>query len=103
MPEVVVLCARHGCKVPLLARGRAGREVEGLGGEALAIPTDVADYGAVERAADNGAHGRFGDQSRTKSPLLWASENRGWIAAGAALAVGAGFVTARLGGGGEKK
>src|SRR2546430_3098985 len=49
--------ARHGCKVALLARGRAGldaaaREVEELGGEALVIPTDVADHTAVERAAD---------------------------------------------------
>src|SRR5256885_8174071 len=54
--------ARHGCKVALLARGRAGleaaaREVEELGGEALAIPTDVADYDAVERAADQVATG----------------------------------------------
>jgi len=51
---------RHGCKVALLARGRAGleaaaREVEELGGEALVIPTDVADYEAVERAADQAA------------------------------------------------
>ena len=38
---------------------------------------------------DRGAHGRFDKGARTSSPLLWASENRGWIAAGAALAVGA--------------
>jgi NAD(P)-dependent dehydrogenase (short-subunit alcohol dehydrogenase family) len=38
---------------------------------------------------DHGAHGRFGKGARTSSPLLWASENRGWIAAGAALALGA--------------
>src|SRR5207248_2692308 len=49
--------AGHGCKVALLARGRAGleaaaREVEELGGEALVMPTDVADYDAVEDAAD---------------------------------------------------
>src|SRR5438874_10332325 len=49
--------ATHGCKVALLARGRAGldaaaREVEQLGGKALAIPTDVADHQAVERTAD---------------------------------------------------
>jgi short-subunit dehydrogenase len=49
--------ARHGCKIALLARGRAGleaaaKEVKNLGGEALVIPTDVADYDAVERAAD---------------------------------------------------
>src|SRR5437867_841203 len=56
--------AKRGCKVALLARGRAGleaaaREVEELGGEALNIPTDVADYEAVERAA-NQIVDRFG-------------------------------------------
>ena len=49
--------AKHGCTVALLARGRAGleaaaREVEELGGNALIIPTDVADHEAVDRAAD---------------------------------------------------
>jgi short-subunit dehydrogenase len=56
----------------------------------------------LDEHRDHGAHGRFDEQSRTSSPLLWASENRGWLAAGAALAVGAGLVTARMGGG-EKK
>jgi NAD(P)-dependent dehydrogenase (short-subunit alcohol dehydrogenase family) len=56
--------AEHGCKVALLARGRAGlegaaRDVEDRGGEALVIPTDVADFAAVERAADEVAE-RFG-------------------------------------------
>jgi len=42
--------------VALLARGEAGlegarKEVESAGGQALAIPTDVADYGQVEAAA----------------------------------------------------
>jgi hypothetical protein len=41
---------------------------------------------------DRGAHGRFDDSSRTRSPLLWASEHRAWLAAGAAAAVGAGIV-----------
>lgn len=94
--------------------GRAGleaasREVEELGGGALVIPTDVADSEAVEKAADRvaqkfgredqGAHRRFDNQSRVSWPLPWASGNRGWIAAGAALAVGAGLVAARLRGG----
>jgi short-subunit dehydrogenase len=48
--------ARHGARVGLLARGREGleaasREVEKLGGIAMAIPTDVADAAAVEAAA----------------------------------------------------
>jgi short-subunit dehydrogenase len=47
---------RYGAKVGLLARGTDGleaakREIEDLGGTALAIPTDVADSTAVDRAA----------------------------------------------------
>jgi NAD(P)-dependent dehydrogenase (short-subunit alcohol dehydrogenase family) len=46
----------QGAKVALLARGKAGlagavRDVEQAGGEALAIPTDVADPDQVEAAA----------------------------------------------------
>ncbi|HET9154611.1 MAG TPA: SDR family oxidoreductase [Solirubrobacterales bacterium] len=46
-----------GCKVALLARGAealegARRDVEAAGGQALAIPTDVADAEAVEAAAE---------------------------------------------------
>ncbi len=49
--------ARHGFDVALLSRdpGRlqaAAEEARGLGVRALAIPTDVADAGAVEAAAD---------------------------------------------------
>lgn len=49
--------ARQGAKIGLLARGRAGleaarAEVEQLGGQALAVPTDVADAQAVEAAAE---------------------------------------------------
>lgn len=48
--------ARRGAKVALIARGEKGLraaadEVQALGGEALALPTDVADQAAVERAA----------------------------------------------------
>jgi NAD(P)-dependent dehydrogenase (short-subunit alcohol dehydrogenase family) len=48
--------ARQGARIGLVARGRAGLEgarhdVEALGGEALALPTDVADPDQVERAA----------------------------------------------------
>lgn len=47
----------RGARVALLARGRDGlaavaAEIESSGGKALAIPTDVAENDAVERAAD---------------------------------------------------
>ena len=47
---------RHGAKVGLLARGIEGlegakREIESMGGTALAVSTDVADSEAVEHAA----------------------------------------------------
>ena len=49
--------ARNGYDVAILARGQDGLEgaredVEGLGRKALAIATDVADWNAVEAAAD---------------------------------------------------
>jgi short-subunit dehydrogenase len=68
------------------------------------LPPDRKDnlFEPVDDAEDHGAHGRFDQSSRTRSPLLWASGNRGWIAAGAALAAGAGLVAARLVGRGEK-
>ncbi len=49
--------ARHGAHIGFLARGREGlegakRDVEALGGKALAVPTDVADAEQVEAAAD---------------------------------------------------
>lgn len=50
--------ARDGARIGLLARGIGGlegarRDVERLGGSALALPTDVADADAVERAAEH--------------------------------------------------
>lgn len=47
----------RGAKVALVARGEAGlagavKDVEAGGGQALAIPTDVADHDAVDAAAD---------------------------------------------------
>lgn len=49
--------ARHGCNVAVLARGEdrlkaTCREISDLGGKGLAITTDVADWKAVEAAAD---------------------------------------------------
>jgi short-subunit dehydrogenase len=51
-----VACALRGDRIALLARGEDGlaaaaREVERAGGTALAVPCDVADADAVERAA----------------------------------------------------
>ena len=48
--------ARPGARIALLARGEKGlqgakQEIEEAGGEALVIPTDVADAEQVERAA----------------------------------------------------
>jgi NAD(P)-dependent dehydrogenase (short-subunit alcohol dehydrogenase family) len=48
--------AKQGPRMGLIARGRAGlegarREVEELGGEALLLPCDVADAGAIDAAA----------------------------------------------------
>lgn len=58
------LFGQRGANVALLARGAAGlegaaRDVEAGGGKALAIPTDVADFSAVEAAADE-AEAAFG-------------------------------------------
>ncbi len=87
---------------PLLDRYLARGSIEAQQGEQL--PPDRRDnlFAPLDEREDRGAHGRFDTHSRANSPLLWASEHRGWIAAGAALAVGAGLVATRLGGGGEK-
>jgi NAD(P)-dependent dehydrogenase (short-subunit alcohol dehydrogenase family) len=49
--------ARHGASIGLIARGRDGlegarREVEAAGGQALVLPTDVANAREVEAAAE---------------------------------------------------
>ncbi len=49
--------AKRGARIGLLARGKEGleatkEELENLGGEALAVPTDVAEAEQVEAAAD---------------------------------------------------
>src|SRR3954454_6383690 len=56
--------AQDGARIALLARGRAGleataREVEERGGQALVIPTDVAEADQVEAAAQ-AAESEFG-------------------------------------------
>ena len=77
-PEVVVITgagagvgratvqafAKRGARIGLMSRGEerlesARRDAEELGGEALVLPTDVADAGQVERAAE-AVEERFG-------------------------------------------
>src|SRR5919199_1085573 len=48
--------AKRGARIGLIARGHAGlegakKEIESFGGKALVLPTDIADAGAVEAAA----------------------------------------------------
>jgi NAD(P)-dependent dehydrogenase (short-subunit alcohol dehydrogenase family) len=40
---------------------------------------------------DHGAHGRFDDRARTRSPQVWAAEHRTWIGVAAAAAAGLGL------------
>ena len=84
---------------PLLDRYLARGSVAAQQGEPLDPKRKDNLFEPLDVDEDHGAHGRFDRQSRSNSPLLWASENRGWIAAGAALVAGAGLVAARLGGG----
>lgn len=85
---------------PLLDRHLAAGNIEAQQ-DSKPLPRGREDnlFEPVDDTEDRGAHGRFDDSSRTRSPLLWASEHRGWLAAGAALAVGAGLLSARKGGG----
>jgi short-subunit dehydrogenase len=58
------LLGERGAKVVLIARGRQGleaaqREVESLGGQALVVPADVANFAQVQAAAD-AAESQFG-------------------------------------------
>ena len=62
---IVRAFARRGAHIGLLARGRAGLEgaredVEQLGGQALVLPTDVADADQVEAAAAAAVERAFG-------------------------------------------
>ena len=50
-------------------------------------------YGSVP--GDHGAHGTFDEQSYERSPQLWATENRRWLALAGAGLVGAALATAR--------
>ena len=56
--------AKEGARIGLIARGRerlqaTGEEVNAAGGEALVLPADVADFEAIEQAAEQ-VENRFG-------------------------------------------
>ena len=86
--------AQRGASIGLVARGRAGldgavREVEELGGRALAIQADVADYDRVDEAAErmegelgpidvwiNNAMATISRRSRRSSPRSSAARPR---------------------------
>lgn len=63
--------------------------------EAEKVRPDRKDNLFEPVAGDRGAHGRFDEQARTRSPLLWFSEHRALLAGGAVLAAGAAAVFAR--------
>jgi hypothetical protein len=79
---------------PLLDRYLARNAVEGQQDEQPLEP-DRKDNLFDPVPGDHGAHGRFDAGARTRSPLLWASEHRGWLAAGAAIAVGTSLLAGR--------
>ena len=72
-----------------LARGGIEAQQDDLG-----LEPDRKDNLFEPVAGDHGAYGRFEDQARTRSPLLWASEHRAALAGGAVLAAGAAAILA---------
>jgi NAD(P)-dependent dehydrogenase (short-subunit alcohol dehydrogenase family) len=76
---------------PLLDRYLAATAVEGQQSDEP-VGDDRQDNLFDPVPGDHGAHGRFDEKARERSPLLWASEHRGWIAAGAAIVVGASLI-----------
>jgi short-subunit dehydrogenase len=79
---------------PLLDRYLARNAVEGQQDEQPLEP-DRKDNLFDPVPGDHGSHGRFDAGARSRSPLLWASEHRGWLAAGAAIAVGTSLLAGR--------
>lgn len=83
---------------PLLDRYLAMSAVEGQQ-DSQPVEPDREDNLFKPVAGDHGAHGRFDKGARTRSPLLWASEHRGWLTAGAAIALGTTILAGRNRGG----
>lgn len=74
---------------PLLDRYLANGNIQAQQDSEL-VSEDRRDnlFEPVDETEDYGAHGRFDDKSRSRSPLLWASEHRTLIAGAAAVALG---------------
>ena len=83
---------------PLLDRYLAETAVDAQQ-DGQALEPDRKDNLFEPVPGDHGAHGRFDEGARTRSPLLWASEYRGWLTAGAAIALGTGLLAGRNRGG----
>jgi NAD(P)-dependent dehydrogenase (short-subunit alcohol dehydrogenase family) len=79
---------------PLLDRYLAATGIEAQQ-DSKRVEPDRKDNLFEPVPGDHGAHGRFGENAKTRSPLLWASEHRGWIAGAAALALGTTIIKAR--------
>lgn len=81
---------------PLLDRYLAAGNIEAQQAE-QPVETGREDnlFEPLDETEDRGAHGRFDGQSRTRSPLLWASDHRGLVAGAAALALGTAFLARR--------
>lgn len=83
---------------PLLDRYLAASAVEGQQ-DSEPVEPGRTDNLFEPVPGDHGAHGRFDQGARTRSPLLWASQNRGLLAAGAAIVLGTTLLTGRNRGG----
>lgn len=72
---------------------------KGISGQASAEPIepDRQDNLFEPVPGDFGAHGRFDDIADPASVQMWLNRNRGWVAAGAGVALGAGLMLLRGG------
>ncbi len=87
---------------PLLDRHLARGGIEAQQGKEP-VEADRQDNLFEPVAGDHGAHGRFGTKARRRSPLLWASENRGLVAGGAAVALATAALALRNRDGGQNR
>ncbi|HET8596242.1 MAG TPA: SDR family oxidoreductase [Castellaniella sp.] len=86
-PTVLAHCAQK------LAPGLADRYLGATGYDAQQIASEPDSGERPDNlfepvAGDHGAHGRFSEQSCSRSPELWATEHRNWLLAGAVAGMG---------------